>query len=139
MVVEAEPASSSKEEPQERAGPSNKTEAKEEDASMEPKDEADDPGFDKERAVRKVLRFGSAQLRILQEVAMADTANWEHLQSCIQKQGKQTPRKNLSCLSSCKSSPRQERRAERGLCKLLKNAKRRPQTWENWRRTIVRP
>ena len=125
MVVEAEPASSSKEEPQERAGPSNKTEAKEEDASMEPKDEADDPGFDKERAVRKVLRFGSAQLRILQEVAMADTANWEHLQSCIQKQGEANPQEKSQLLEQLQELAETRAESRDGALQALEECKKR--------------
>ena len=57
-----------------------------------------DPGFDSERAVRKVLRFGSAQIRILQEIAMADAANWSDLQKCIKEQEDAGPRAKAQLL-----------------------------------------
>ena len=58
----------------------------------------EDPGFDSERAVRKVLRFGSAQIRILQEVAMADATNWSDLQKCIKEQEDAGPRAKAQLL-----------------------------------------
>ena len=62
-------------------------------------DESLDPGFDAERTARKVLRFGSAQIRILQEIAMADAANWADLQKCIKEQEEAGPKAKAQLLN----------------------------------------
>lgn len=48
--------------------------------------------------VRKVLRFGSAQIRILQEVAMAEATNWSDLQKCIKEQEDAGPKAKAQLL-----------------------------------------
>ena len=74
-------------------------------------DESLDPGFVK-RTARKVLRFGSAQIRLLQEIAMADAANWADLQKCIKEQEEAGPKakaqllKQLNVLADIKAESR---------------------------------
>ena len=78
VIVEALPASSS------AAGSGTKEEIEE---GAEDKTEVLEDAAKR----RKILRFGSAQIHILQAVAAADTANWVSLQQCIRQQQAATP------------------------------------------------
>ena len=114
-VVEALPAKREVEEPQVTAGASTEDEpmpsseeggvteeAQPSSGSREPvKDQIEEDGGRAKHEIiedepwepkrRKVLRFGSAHIKLLRAVADADSANWHSLQKCIRDHGGATP------------------------------------------------
>ena len=83
---------------------------------------------------RKILRFGSAQIHILQAVAAADTANWVSLQQCIRAHEFATPGQRTALLTGWNSWRKPEKKAERELLKPLSTTNGKRKMWQTWNR-----
>ena len=79
-----------KEEPQPSSGSKDPVKAQIEEDGEEAKHEILE-GESEAPKRRKVLRFGSAHIKLLRAIADADSANWHTLQRCIRDHGGATP------------------------------------------------
>ena len=76
---------------------------------------------------RKILRFGSAQIHILQAVAAADTANWVSLQQCIRAHEFATPGQRTALLDRLEQLAEAREESREGALEALEYHKRQAQ------------
>ena len=97
------------------------------------KDEIEEGAEDKTEVLedapkrRKTLRFGSAQIHILQAVAAADTANWVSLQQCILQQQAATPGQQTALLDRLEQLAEMREESRAGALEALEYHKRNAQ------------
>ena len=74
---------------------------------------------------RKILRFGSSQIKLLRAIAEADSANWNSLQQCIQSHEASTPGEKTELVEHLEQLAEERAKGREGALRALEEHQRR--------------